>query len=261
MRVLVALSEVTVLDEEFEIAGNAIDERHCTHELNEWDAHALEEAARLAETNDDTEVVTVTVGPERAERTIREGLAKGADRAIRVWDESLDETDLAEPAQKAQLLAGVVNELEPELVIAGTQSSDDTFGATGVALAARAGYEWAAVVNKLELDRADGVAHVRRELEAGMHELTDVALPAVISVHSGINEPRYAGLQEIRRAQKKPIEQYSPAAFGVEPRASRLSLLSLSEPAAAREGARLEGDAEAAADELAGRLSDMEVDA
>lgn len=261
MQILVALSEVTVLDEEFEIVGNTIDEHHCTHELNEWDAHALEEAARLAETDDNTEVVTVTVGPERTETTIREGLVRGADRGIRVWDEFLDETELAEPAQKARLLAGAVDKVEPELVIAGTQASDDTFGATGVALAARAGYEWAAVVNKLELDRADGVARVRRELEGGMHEHTDVALPAVIAVHSGINEPRYAGLGEIRRAQEKPIERYSPAALGVEPSASRLSLSSLSKPAAAREGALIEGDAETVADELAGRLSDRGVDA
>jgi len=261
MNVLVAVTEAAVPDDEFEIDGTEIDEQYLTYELNEWDEYALEEAAGLAETHDDIEVTTVTVGPERAEETIRKGLAKGADRAVRVWDDELAAADLLAPATKARLLAGVAAREEPELILAGAQSSDNSFGATGVALAAQLGYEWAAVVNQLELDRDRGIARVHRELEGGVEELTEVELPVVATIQTGINEPRYASLRGIRQAQRKPLDVHTPAELGVESVASPLSLSGLVEPDSESNVSLFEGGAESTARELAGVLREKGVEA
>lgn len=261
MEVLVAVTEVAVPDDEFEIDGTTIDEQYLTHELNEWDEYALEEAAGLAETHDDVEVTAVTIGPERAEETIRKGLAKGADRAVRVWDNQLAAADLLAPATKAALLAGVARQEEPELILTGAQSSDDSYGATGVALAARLEYEWAAVVNQLELDRDRGVAAVHRELEGGIEELTEIELPAVVTIQTGINEPRYASLRGIRQAQRKPLEVQTPDELDVGSTDSPLSLSALVEPERESDVSLFEGDAEQTAGELAGVLREKGVEA
>ncbi len=207
MRILVTVKQVGVLDDEFEIDGG-IDERYVTRELNEWDEYAVETAVQIQEASDedsDVEVVTVTIGPEATEETIRQALAKGADRAIRVWDDRLAEAGLLDPATKARVLAAVAAEADPDLVLTGVQSADDGFGATGVALAERLDFAWAAVVNDLALDREAGVAAVHRELEGGIEELTEVELPAVLTIQTGINEPRYASLRGIRNAQSKEL--------------------------------------------------------
>ena len=208
MKVLVTVKEVAEVDDEFRISGLDIDEGSLEHDLNEWDDYAVEEAVQLSEADetDDVEVVTVTVGPERAEETVRMALAKGADRAVRVWDDALAEAQFLDLEAKAELLAAVAEEEEPDLVLSGVQAADDANGATGVALAERLGVEWAAVVNAMELDADAGVASVRRELEGGVEELTDVELPAVLTIQTGINEPRYASLRGIRQAQRKPLE-------------------------------------------------------
>ena len=208
MKVLVTVKEVAEVDDEFRISGLDIDEGSLEHDLNEWDDYAVEEAVQLSEADetDDVEVVTVTVGPERAEETVRMALAKGADRAVRVWDDALAEAQFLDLDAKAELLAAVAEEEEPDLVLSGVQAADDANGATGVALAERLGVEWAAVVNAMELDADAGVASVRRELEGGVEELTDVELPAVLTIQTGINEPRYASLRGIRQAQRKPLE-------------------------------------------------------
>ncbi|WP_225335180.1 electron transfer flavoprotein subunit beta/FixA family protein [Halomicrobium urmianum] len=188
MRILVTVAEVAVVGGAFEIDGLAIPDRFLTHECNEWDEYALAEAVRIADEVGDVEVVTVTIGPERTEAAIDRALATGADRSIRIWDDDVAAKDLLDPATKADLIARVVRAEEPDLVLAGAQSADDGFGATGVTLAERLGFEWAAGVDDLELDPDAGVAHVRRELENGVRELTDVRLPAVLTVQTGITE-------------------------------------------------------------------------
>ena len=253
MKILVTVSEAVAVDDDFDIAGTEIDERYLTYDLNEWDNYAVEEAVQISESADDVEVVTVTVGPERTEEVVRQALAKGADRAVRVWDDALAEADVLDPATKAQLVAAVAREEEPDLVLTGVQSGDYSFGATGVALAAALDYEWAAVVNTLEL--SDGTASVHRELEGGIEELTDVELPAVLTIQTGINDPRYASLRGIRQAQSKPLDVKSLDDVGltVEDLPLSLSLTSLYEP-------ETEGDAtvfEGSADETAGELSDL----
>ncbi|PSQ32892.1 electron transfer flavoprotein subunit beta/FixA family protein [Halobacteriales archaeon SW_10_68_16] len=262
MKILVTVAEEVTVDDDFEIDGTRVDNRYLTYDLNEWDDYALEEAVQLGEAHDDVEVVTATVGPERVEETVRQALAKGADRAVRVWDEGLA-ADVLDPGTKARLLAAVAREEEPDLVLSGVQTGDDAFGATGVALAQSLDFEWAAVVNDLDLDREAGVASVHRELEGGVEELTDVELPAVFTIQTGINEPRYASLRGIRQAQSKPLEAKSLAdlGLGAEDLAFSLSVESLYEPETESDVTLFEGDADETAGELADLLRDMGVDA
>ncbi|MFC7132568.1 MULTISPECIES: electron transfer flavoprotein subunit beta/FixA family protein [Salinibaculum] len=263
MKVLVTVAEVAAADDEFEIDGTSIDERYLTFDLNEWDNYAVEEAVQLAEAEDDVEVVTVSIGPERSEETIRQALAKGADRAVRVWDDALADADVIDPGTKAQLLAAVAREEEPDLVLSGVQTGDYSFGATGVTLAEQLDMEWAAVVNTLDLDRDGGVARVHRELEGGVEELTDVDLPAVLTIQTGINDPRYASLRGIRQAQSKPLDVKSLADLDLsgEDLPLSLTLESLYEPESEGEAELFEGGAEETAGQLADLLREKGVDA
>ena len=251
MKILVTVTEVADADDEFEISGTSIEDQYLTYDLNEWDDYAVEEAVQLGEEHDDVEVVTATFGPERVEETIRTALAKGADRAVRVWDDSLDGETILDPSLKAELLAGVVEEEEPDLVLSGVQSGDVAIGATGVALAEQVGFQWAAVVNELDVAPGDDQASVHRELEGGVEELTDVDLPAVLTIQTGINEPRYASLRGIRQAQSKPLDVKSPADLGVELDDSPLSLTELVEPESESDTELFEGSAEDTAGQLA----------
>ena len=279
MQLLVPVTDAATVDDEFEIDGLTVDERYLTYDMNEWDEYAVEAAVQLAEAGEDVEVVTVTVGPERVEETIRQALAKGADRAVRVWDEALADRQLLDARAKAALIEAVARDVDPDLVLTGVQSGDAGFGATGVTLAERLGYEWAAVVNQLDVDReaegseasngasgetasADaGVAHVHRELEGGVEELTDLELPAVLTIQTGINEPRYASLRGIRQAQTKPLEVQTPADLGVDEGDldSPLAWTGTREPESEGQATVFEGDAETTAGELAGVLREKGV--
>jgi electron transfer flavoprotein beta subunit len=264
MKVLVTVSEVADVDDEFEIDGLAIDSRYLTYDLNEWDNYAVEEAVQLAEESDEeVEVVTATIGPERAEETIRQALAKGADRAIRVWDDALEDATLLDPMTKATVLAAVAEEEDPDLVLTGVQTGDEAFGATGVALASRIGYAWGAVVNQLEYDVGDDVASVHRELEGGVEELAEVELPAVLTIQTGINEPRYASLRGIRQAQSKPLDAHGLEDVGLsaDDLPLDLTLTGLVEPEVESDVTFYEGGAEETAGELAEMLRDKGVGA
>lgn len=248
MKVLVTVAEVGTVEDDFEIDGTAIDERYLEYDLNEWDDYAVEEAVQLAEEGLADEVVTVTIGPERAEETIRMALAKGADRAIRVWDEF---DGLLDVAAKTEILEAVVAEEEPDLILTGVQTGDSMFGATGVSLAGEIDSPWAAVVNDLEFDGE--TASVHRELEGGVEELTDVETPAVLTIQTGINQPRYASLRGIRQAQSKEIAATSLADLGIEELESKLRLTEMYEPEVESDATVFEGSAE----DTAVRLADV----
>jgi electron transfer flavoprotein beta subunit len=266
MQILVPVTDAASVDDEFEIEGLDIDRRYLTYELNEWDDYAVEEAVQISEAVDDVEVVVASVGPERVEESIRQALAKGADRAVRVWDDDLAGRDLLDARTKAALLAGVAEDVDPDLVLTGVQSGDAGFAATGVTLAERLGFEWAAVVNRLDLDleaeqSEAGVAHVHRELEGGVDEVTDVELPAVLTIQTGINEPRYASLRGIRQAQNKPLDVRSAADVGVDAAAldSPLRWTDTYEPETESEATVFEGDAEETVGQLAAVLREKGV--
>lgn len=250
MKVLVTVKEVAEVDDDFEIEGTEVAESSLEYDLNEWDDYAVEAGVQLSEDGPADEVVSVTIGPERSEETIRMALAKGVDRAVRVWDDDIEE-EFLDVAGKASLLEAVVEEEEPDLVLSGVQAADDSFGATGVALADRIGFEHAAVVNALDLE--GDVASVRRELEGGVEELTDVDLPAVLTVQTGINEPRYASLRGIRQAQRKEIAERDLDDLGLDAADvdSALTLTEMYEPESESDAEFFEGDPSETAGQLA----------
>ena len=261
MKVLVTVKEVAEVADDFEIEGNHVAEKYLEYDLNEWDDYAVEEGVQAQEDGVADEVVTVTIGPERSEETIRMALAKGADRAIRIWDDDLAEADLLDVAAKTEILAAVVEAEEPDLVLTGVQAGDDAFGATGVSLADAIGYEWGAVVNALDLDADAGIAHVHRELEGGVEEVTDIDLPAVLTIQTGINEPRYASLRGIRQAQRKEIDAKGLDDLGVDASIvdGDLTLTEMYEPESEGEATLFEGDASETAAQLAETLREKGV--
>lgn len=260
MKVLVTVKEVAEAADDFEIEGTEIADRYLEYDLNEWDEYAIEAAVQIAEERNDVEVVSATIGPERSEETIRMALAKGVDRAIRIWDRDIADADL-DVAAKTRILESIVEEEQPDLVLTGVQAKDDGFGATGVSLADAVGFQWAAVVNQLELDDAAETARVHRELEGGVEELTEVALPAVLTIQTGINEPRYASLRGIRQAQSKEIATYGlpDLGLGSDVVDSPLRRTSMYEPETDSDATYFEGDAADQATELAETLRDKGV--
>jgi len=255
MQVLVTVKEVAELTDDVVVDGTDVAEDSIEYGLNEWDEYAIEAAVQLAEVREEVEVVTVTIGPERSEETIRMALAKGADRAIRIWDDSLVGGPLLDTRVRSALLSAVVEREDPDLVLTGVQSGDAMFGSTGVALAEAVDYGWAAVVNQLELREDEGIAAVHRELEGGLEELSEVELPAVLTIQTGINEPRYASLRGIRQAQSKELERLDPDALGVDASdlEGALSVTAMYEPEGGGDTAIWEG----APEETAGKLAEL----
>jgi electron transfer flavoprotein beta subunit len=249
MKIVVPVKEVAVLDEEFELLEDrpGVDPDAIEWELNEWDDFSLEEALQLREAQGEGEVVVVSVGDEEAEEGLRACLAKGADRALRVWDDALEGAD---PLTVARVLAAVVERESPDLVLCGVQSSDAVQSATGVALAAHLGLPRVAVVKGLDYDAGSGSATVERELEGGLTELLRVRLPALLTIQTGINEPRYANLRAIKQAKEKPLELLAPGDLGLDESA-------LEEAAGSRTRAVAPPDTGGGAEMLAGSPSEV----
>ena len=168
-------------------------------DINEWDEYALEEAVLLKEKYGGS-VTVITIGPEDADNTLRKCLAKGADKAIRVTDKAIEGSD---GYAIAKILYNVVKDLRFDLILCGAQASDDGYAVVGVMLASLLGIPYATMVRKMEI--GDGVAKVTRELEDGLEEIVEVKLPAVLTIQTGINKPRYASIMSIRRARQKEI--------------------------------------------------------
>jgi len=209
VKVVVCVKQVAVLGDEVEFTDDErdVDPDYLDYALNEWDTYATEEALRLSEAAGDGEVVVVSVGPEDAEEAMRRCLAMGADRGIRV-----DTDDRLDPIQVARALAEVVRAESPDLVFAGVQSADSVQAATGTALAELLDLPRVAVVTKIEL--GDGKATVNRELEGGVLDVVEVDTPALLTIQTGINEPRYATLRAIKQAEEKEIDVRQPADLG-----------------------------------------------
>ncbi len=204
MRIVVCIKQVKALGDEVEFTDDecGVDPDYLEPALNEWDSYATEEALRIKEglPEGSCEVVVVSVGDEEVDEAIRRCLAMGADRAIRV--EGVESPD---PLSIARALAEVARGESPDLVLCGVQSSDAVQAATGTALAEYLGLARVAVVKKLEWS-GSGPARVQRELEGGLVDVCDVDTPAVLTIQSGINEPRYATLRAIKQAEQKEIE-------------------------------------------------------
>jgi electron transfer flavoprotein beta subunit len=215
MKILVAVKQVAALDEDFEIRadGKDVDPDFLVRDLNEWDDYSLEEAMKIKESAaTPVEVVALCVGPDDADEALRKCLAKGADRAIRVWDEAIEGSD---SIAIARLIAAVATREAPGLLFAGVQSSDHTFASTGIASAALLDWPHAAVVTSLTYTPGANTAVFRRELEGGVLHEMQIECPAVLTIQLGINTPRYASLRSIKQAAAKPIEVLSLEDLGV----------------------------------------------
>jgi electron transfer flavoprotein beta subunit len=213
VKIVVCVKQVSVLGDEVEFTDDArgVDPDYLDLALNEWDSYATEEALRIRETlgGGDDEVVVVAVGDTQVEDAMRRCLAMGADRGIRV-----DHSGSTDPITIARLLAAIVRQESPDLVFCGVQSSDAVQAATGTALAELLGLPRVAVVTWIEWDPGAGRAKVRRELEGGLLDLTEVDTPALLTIQTGINQPRYATLRAIKQAEQKQIETVPPAEPG-----------------------------------------------
>lgn len=202
-RILVTVKHVAKLGDEYGFTADGRDVRHEFMEfsLNEWDDAALEEALRCAEARGKGEVVAVTVGDEDANASLLKALAKGAHRAVRVWDPALSNAD---PITIARALAGIARRESPDLIFCGVQSGDHAHGATGTAVARILGLPHAAVVVGVEWDGTSKLT-LTRELEGGLRHSFELASPAVVAIQTGINTPRFATMKMIKQAKEKPL--------------------------------------------------------
>lgn len=237
MKILVPVKRVVDYNVKIRVKpdGSGVELANVKMSMNPFDEISVEEALRLKEAGKAEEVVVVSIGPAKAEETIRTALAMGADRGI------LIETDEAvEPLAVAKLLKGVVEAEAPGLVIVGKQAIDDDSNQTGQMLAALLGWGQATFASKLELG-ADK-ATVTREVDGGLQTI-DVKLPAIVTTDLRLNEPRYASLPNIMKAKKKPLDKKAPADFGVDV-APRLKVLKTEEPGGRKAGIKVKTVAE-----------------
>lgn len=255
MKIMVAIKQVAALDEDFEIRPDArdVEADFLVRDLNEWDNFSLEEAVKIKEASGTpVEVVAVTVGPEEADEELRKCLAKGADRAVRIWDDAMADAD---SIAVARVLAAAARRESPDLLFAGVQSSDHSFASTGVAVAALLDWPHAAVVTQLSYTPGGQSAVFRRELEGGLLHEIEIRCPAVLTIQLGINTPRYASLRSIKQAAAKPIEvlgagdlSLTAAQLGAAGSASRVRRMYVPDKGRAQ---LLEGDVAAQAARLA----------
>ena len=212
MKIIVAVKQVPERDAQIRVAadGGWIDEDDLSYTINEPDAYALEEALQLKEKHGG-EVVVVCAGPERVLSTLREALAKGADRAIHIEADDLGERDTL---GVAQMLADAMQSETPDLILTGLQSDDLGLGQTGVVLAELLGIPHATIIMQVEV--VDGGLKVKRELEDGWFQHVEMPLPALLTIQSGGNKLRYATLMGIKKAKTKETATVAASAAGAK---------------------------------------------
>ena len=223
MKLLVAVKRVIDYNVKPRIKpdGSGVDLANVKMSMNPFDEIAVEEAVRMKEKGGAEEIVAVSIGPAKAQETLRTALAMGADRAILIQtDENV------EPLGVAKLLAKVVADENPDMVVLGKQAIDDDSNATGQMLAALLDWPQGTFASKVET--ADGGVTVTREVDGGL-ETVKLTLPAIITTDLRLNEPRYASLPNIMKAKKKPLDTKTPEDYGVDV-ARRLEITEVAEP-------------------------------
>jgi electron transfer flavoprotein beta subunit len=233
--------------------GTAVDSSRFSFDINDADNYAVEESVQIKEKQEGT-VTVLSIGPKESEVMIRMAMAKGCDNAVRVEDPRIAAFD---PLMVAKVLAAAIKGQEFDLVLTGCMAADDGQMATGVALAEELGVSHAAMVKKVEV--LDGKVKVYRELEGGLMEVVEVALPAVLTIQTGINEPRYAPIRGIREAQKKELkvvnlDELGVAAGDVDAAASKIVLEKLYIPEVVSAAEFIEGEPDQKAEKLASIL-------
>ena len=249
MKIIVSVKQVPARDSALRIdsAGKWLDESDLSYEMNEPDAYALEEALQLKEKLGG-EVVVLCLGPQRAGQTIREALAKGADRAIHV---EMSEGVVLDPLATARLLANAIAPESPEFVLTGLQSDDLGYGQTGVVLAELLGYAHATIV--MEVETQTNAVRVKRELEDGWFQNIVLPLPVLLTIQSGIKKLRYATLMGIKKAKTKEVKIIPAAQLNAEA-VSGAKLDRVYLPQKNKQSQILTGDAKQAARQLVEKL-------
>ena len=212
MNIVVCLKQVPKKDSILRIAADQkwIDERDISYEMSEADAYALEEALRQKEKHGG-EVIVISLGPERVRQSIKEALAKGADRAIHLSDPLFDAA--TDAASVARAIAAALKNESYDLIFTGLQSDDYGFGQVGLILAEQLGLTSATIA--MEVQPEAGTVRVKRELESGWFQWVKVPMPAVLTIQSGINQLRYATLKGIMAAKKKELREVKAADLGL----------------------------------------------
>ncbi len=241
MKLLVAVKRVIDFNVKprVKMDGSGVDLANVKMSMNPFDEIAVEEATRLKEKGVATEVVAVSIGPAKAQETLRTALAMGADRAILVQTPD-DIGSEVEPLGVAKILAKIAEEEQPGMIILGKQAIDDDSNQTGQMLAALLGWPQGTFASKLVID-GDSV-QVTREVDGGL-QTVKLKGPAIVTTDLRLNEPRYASLPNIMKAKKKPIEEKTPADLGIDI-TPRLKVLKTSEPPPRRAGAKVASVAE-----------------
>ena len=237
MKVLVAVKRVVDYNVKIRVKsdGSGVELTNVKMSMNPFDEIAVEEALKLKEAGKVSEVVVVSIGPAQAQETLRTALAMGADRAVLVKND-----EAVEPLAVAKILKGVVEAEQPALVILGKQAIDDDANQTGQMLSALLG--WAQATFASEVQLSDATANVTREVDGGLQTI-EVKLPAIITTDLRLNQPRYASLPNIMKAKKKPLDEKSPADYGVDT-APRLKVLKTEEPSGRKAGIKVASVAE-----------------
>lgn len=209
MKIIVLMKQVANKDAVLRIAADEkwIDESSISHQTNESDGYALEEALRLKEAKGDGEVIVCTLGKQTAKTVIKDALARGADRAIHVVVENENELS---PYQIAKAISDAIKEENADLVFTGLQSDDASYGQTGVILAELLGIPHATIVIEVDHASLNGSLRLKRELESGWYQWFKYQLPALLTIQSGISQIRYASLKGIMAAKKKEIKEVAP---------------------------------------------------
>jgi electron transfer flavoprotein beta subunit len=248
MKVLVPVKRVIDYNVKVRVKadGSGVDLANVKMSMNPFDEIAVEEAIRLREAGKVEEVVAVSIGVKQAQETLRTALAMGADRAILVVASEDVHQDI-EPLAVAKILAGIVKQENPGLVICGKQAIDNDMNATGQMLSALLGWSQATFASEVSIDGDH--ATVTREVDGGLQTIK-VQMPTIISVDLRLNEPRYASLPNIMKAKKKPLDEKTPADYGVDI-TPRLSVVKTVEP-----GTRKAGIMVKSVDELVEKLKE-----
>ncbi|MGB3811191.1 MAG: electron transfer flavoprotein subunit beta/FixA family protein [Parvibaculum sp.] len=247
MKVLVPIKRVVDYNVKIRVKSDqtGVDLANVKMSMNPFDEIAIEEAVRLKEAGKATEIVVVSIGPAQATETIRTALAMGADRGILV---KTDET--VEPLNVAKILKAIIEAEKPELAILGKQAIDDDCNQTGQMLSALLGWSQGTFASKLEFE-GDKLL-LTREIDGGLQTLK-LNLPSIVTTDLRLNEPRYASLPNIMKAKKKPIEEKTPADYGVDVKA-RLQVLKVTEPPVRQAGIKVES-----VEQLVGKLKEAGV--
>jgi electron transfer flavoprotein beta subunit len=212
MKIVVAIKQVPARDSLLKVnsSGTWIEDADLAYEINEPDAYALEAGLQLKE-KQGGEVVVLCAGPDRASQTIREALAKGADRAIHI---ETDDADITDPLTLSRMMAQALASEKPDLVLTGLQSDDLGYGQTGVILAETMGLPHATLIMNIEIE-GSGIK-VKRELEDGWFQHVSMPLPALLTIQSGATKLRYATLMGIKKAKSKEVKKLDAAALGAK---------------------------------------------